>query len=40
VSDGNVYDGEFLDGLFHGKGKYYFVDTGKTYIGDFFDNKM
>jgi hypothetical protein len=29
-----------LDGEFNGKGKYYFVDTGKTYEGQFEDNEM
>ena len=27
VSDGNVYNGDFVDGKFHGKGKFYFVET-------------
>lgn len=35
-----MYEGDFVDGQFHGKGKYYFVESGKTYEGDFVNNEM
>lgn len=35
-----MYEGDFVDGKFKGKGKYYFVDSGKTYEGDFHNNQM
>lgn len=38
--DENRYIGDFYDGKFHGKGKYYFADSGKVYEGEFLDNKM
>lgn len=38
--DGNVYEGDFVNGEFHGQGKYYFVETGKTYEGQFVNNQM
>lgn len=38
--EGSYYEGEFLDGKFEGKGKYYFADSGKVYEGEFRDNSM
>jgi len=40
VFDGSRYDGDFVDGKFHGHGKYYFADSGKIYEGGFKDNNM
>ena len=36
---GDSYDGDWLDGRSHGKGKYRFVD-GEEYEGDWKDGKM
>lgn len=33
------YEGETLDGWFHGKGKYYFAN-GSVYHGDFFKGEF
>ena len=33
--DGSIYEGDFVDGKFHGHGKYYFADSGKIYKGEF-----
>ena len=38
--EGNVYDGDFVDGMFHGKGHYKFAEKGKSYTGSFYDNQM
>ena len=35
--DGVTYEGEFLDGQFHGRGVYKF-ENGKVYEGLFHDN--
>lgn len=31
--EGSTYTGEFINSMFHGKGQYYFADTGKIYKG-------
>ena len=35
-----MYQGDFVDGKFHGRGKYYFAESGKIYEGDFHENNM
>ena len=37
---GHVYEGEFLDGKFHGQGRYYNADKKRTYIGTFKNNTI
>lgn len=38
--EGSYYEGDFVEGQFHGNGKYYFADTGKIYKGEFVDNNI
>ena len=38
--DGNIYEGDFLDGQFSGFGTYYFADSGKQYTGQFSKNNI
>jgi hypothetical protein len=38
--EGSVYDGDFIDGKFHGQGKYFFADSGKIYRGKFVHNQI
>jgi hypothetical protein len=35
-----MYQGDFVEGKFHGMGKYYFAESGKIYVGEFFENNM
>lgn len=37
---GNTYEGEFRQGLMHGRGKYTWVKENVTYEGDFRDNEI
>lgn len=37
---GNTYEGQFRQGLMHGKGKYTWVKENVTYEGDFKDNEI
>lgn len=37
---GNTYEGEFRQGLMHGRGKYTWVNENVTYEGDFRDNEI
>ena len=37
---GNVYEGDFVDGEFHGKGKYIYAETGKVYEGQFKNGRV
>lgn len=39
-ADGSYYEGDFVDGLFHGKGTYYFKESEKTYTGDFVEGRI
>lgn len=39
-ADGSYYEGDFVEGLFHGHGTYYFKDTEKTYTGAFVEGRM
>ena len=36
---GDVYEGEFREGQFHGQGMYKFSD-GRKYVGEWVDGKM
>lgn len=38
--DGSFYEGDFMEGLFHGFGTYYFKESEKTYTGQFADGKL
>ena len=38
--DGSYYEGEFVDGVFHGVGTYYFKEYDKTYNGQFQNGKI
>ena len=39
-NDGSYYEGTFKDGVFNGKGIYYFADLAKTYNGEFENGSM
>jgi len=39
-ADGSYYDGNFVNGVFEGHGKYFFADLGKTYTGEFKNANM
>lgn len=38
--EGNTYEGQFVDSMMHGKGKYTWKATGITYEGDFENNQL
>ena len=38
--DGSYYEGDFEDGLFHGRGTYYFKESEKTYTGGFVEGRI
>jgi hypothetical protein len=39
-ADGSFYEGDFVDGLFHGIGTYYFKESEKTYTGGFVEGRI
>jgi len=39
-TNGNIFDGEFKDGLNHGKGKLEFKESGNIYEGEFYEGFM
>ena len=40
ATDGSYYEGDFVDGLFHGRGTYYFKESEKTYTGGFVEGRI
>jgi hypothetical protein len=39
LSNGDIYEGEFLNGLFHGNGYYFYSKDGVYYKGDWVNGK-
>ena len=39
-ADGSFYEGDFVEGVFHGAGTYYFKEYNKTYNGAFTNGKI